>query len=126
MNEPTLTDEHETKTPESGLKPIFVRATPAEKSRIQKRAKACRMSASRFLARAGADGRFPPTTEEREDLRALRLSLANVAQALGGITSRLELARRGREVEIPSTDEIQQATRLAKSLSQAIARRLKL
>lgn len=105
---------------------VYVRATEEEKARISARAKASGISESRLLARLATEGAAPPTLEEREDLRAVRLLLSRLASSLGEIAMRLDLAKTNPSAEPPTVEEIAATVRVADALSRGLAKRLRI
>ncbi len=72
---------------------ILVRATPAERSAIQRRAAAAGRSLSRYLVGVGTNDHPPVTQEEREELGRLLFELRKVGVNLNQIAHTLNAAR---------------------------------
>lgn len=69
--------------------PILVRATPAERRLIRRRADAAELSLSRYLVAVGTSDKGPPTPEEREELRRLLFELHKAGVNLNQVAARL-------------------------------------
>ena len=105
-------------------KTIYVRTTDAEQAVIYERAKAAGMSASRYLARVATEGRPPPSQEEREDLRGIRVLLVKMATNLSRLTQETIQANLRGEAG-PGSEEISAVLRGIAILSRELKKRLK-
>jgi hypothetical protein len=73
--------------------PILVRATPAERRAIHRRAAAAGRSLSRYLVAVGTRDGQPATPEEREELGRLLFELHKVGTNLNQIAHAMNAAR---------------------------------
>jgi hypothetical protein len=105
---------------------LFVRATPDEKRRIEAGARAAGLSVSRYLVRCAlAQGRPPPTRQERAHLETLLHAFKRTAlslRRLGGGVSAPGLRRLGAEPALLA--ELAEVAALLESLAREVARRV--
>jgi len=105
---------------------LFVRATGEEKRRIEARAKAAGLSASRYLVRCAlAEGRPPPTRQERAHLETLLHAFKRTAlslRRLGGGANTPGLRRLGAEPTLAA--EMAEVAALLESLAREVAKRV--
>jgi hypothetical protein len=105
---------------------LFVRATPDEKRRIEARARAANLSVSRYLVRCAlAQGRPPPTRQERAHLETLLFAFKRTAlslRRLGSSANAPGLRRLGAEPSLAG--ELAEVAALLESLARELARRI--
>ena len=105
---------------------LFVRATGEEKRRIEARAKAAGLSASRYLVRCAlAEGRPPPTRQERAHLETLLHAFKRTAlslRRLGSSAHATGLRRMGAEPALAG--EMAEVAALLESLAREVAKRV--
>lgn len=102
---------------------IPVRATGEEKRRIARRAKAARLSASRYLVRAATAERLPPTAEERQFLERLLYLVLKCGTNLNQLAHHKNRARYTGEPP-PAEAAVAAAAREVGLLAAEIRRRL--
>jgi len=105
---------------------LFVRATGEEKRRIEARAKAAGLSVSRYLVRCAlAEGKPPPTCQERAHLETLLHAFKRTAlslRRLGGSAQATGLRRLGAEPALAG--EMAEVAALLESLAREVAKRV--
>lgn len=111
-------------------KAVTVRVTEEEHAEILRRAGQSRLSASRFLVRAGLDLRLPPlsdrpppTSEERRDLEFLLFELRKIGVNLNQLAKRRNKALLLGRVP-PPRSEADRAAAVVMGLVRLIKRRL--
>ena len=105
---------------------LFVRATGEEKRRIEARAEAAGLSVSRYLVRCAlAEGRPPPTRQERAHLETLLHAFKRTAlslRRLGSSAHATGLRRLGAEPALAG--EMAEVAALLESLAREVAKRV--
>jgi len=103
-----------------------VRATGEEKRRIEARAKAAGLSVSRYLVRCAlAEGKPPPTRQERAHLETLLHAFKRTAlslRRLGGSAHATGLRRLGADPALAA--EMAEVAALLESLAREVAKRV--
>jgi len=104
--------------------PILVRATPAERRAIKRRASAAGRSLSRYLVAVGMRDGQPAGPEEREQLGRLLFELHKVGTNLNQLAHTMNAARlSGRDTT--TEDEIASAVSEVRATVAAVRERLK-
>jgi hypothetical protein len=102
---------------------LYARATEEEKRRIERKARSAGLSVSRYLVRAGAEERPPPTREERTRLEDLLYLFKRASLFLDELATNADgLERAG--ASAPMQRELREAARLLSSLASELKRRL--
>jgi hypothetical protein len=104
--------------------PILVRAKPAERRAIKKRADAAKLSLSRYLVAHGLSDQPPPTPEEKEANRQLLFELKKAGNNLNQIAHAMHSSRLT-STPPPSDYEISTALRTIKEATTAVIKRMK-
>ena len=105
---------------------LFVRATGEEKRRIEARARAAGLSVSRYLVRCAlAEGKPPPTRQERAHLETLLHAFKRTAlslRRLGSSAHATGLRRLGADPALAG--EMAEVAALLESLAREVAKRV--
>jgi len=102
---------------------LYARATEEEKRRIEKKAAGAGLSVSRYLVRAAAEEKLPPSLEEKARLEDLLYRFKRASLFLDHLVANCAgLERAG--ATVPQQREIREAARLLSVLATELKRRL--
>ncbi len=104
--------------------PILVRATPAERKAIRKRADAAELSLSRFLVARGLSEQPPPTKEDREALSKMLFELKKAGNNINQIAHAMHSSRLT-DAPPPAKGEISEAILTIREATAAVKKRMK-
>ena len=110
---------------------LYARATEDEKRRIEQKALAAGLSVSRYLVRAAAEEKLPPSREERKRLEELLYRFKRASLFLDHLVTtstsgpdRSGGGGTGAAAGVPRPEEVREAARLLASLATELKRRL--